>query len=56
MSQALRPGCCAALPAAHWVDIASVGELKAYALTSFTRLSPRGHSAFLGNVQRRAAA
>ena len=42
--------------AAHWADMASTGELKAYALASFNRLSPGNQAAFLDYVQGRAAA
>ena len=42
--------------AAFWADMASEGELKAYALASFTRLSPDNQAAFLDYVQERAAA
>ncbi|MCF3595465.1 hypothetical protein LZG00_15845 [Rhodobacteraceae bacterium LMO-12] len=42
--------------AAFWADMASEGELKAYALASFTRLSQGNQAAFLDYVQGRAAA
>jgi len=42
--------------AAYWADIASEEELKAYALASFIRLSPRDKSGFLDYVQGRAVA
>lgn len=42
--------------AAFWADIASDGELKAYALACFTRLSPGNQAAFLDYVQGKAAA
>ena len=42
--------------AAFWADMASAGELKAYALACFTRLSPGNQAAFLDYVQGRAAA
>jgi hypothetical protein len=39
-----------------WADFASEPELKAYLLACWTRLSPAAQSAFLGYVQRGAAA
>jgi hypothetical protein len=42
--------------AVFWADLATQAELKAYALACFNRLRPTDQAAFLGYVQRGAAA
>lgn len=42
--------------AAHWADLASQSELKAYMVVCFTRVSPAEQQAFLAMVQGRVAA
>jgi hypothetical protein len=42
--------------AAFWADMATPDELDAYTLASFNQMAPQRQAAFLGFVQRRAAA